>query len=215
MATVSPTPSAPGLPTDVLARLALRGTIRTFPRKTVLIHEGDQSNSLFVIVSGRVKVYLSDKEGREVTLAVQGPGEYFGELVLDGGPRSASVMTLGSTQCLVVRQGELGQFLADNPEFALHLIRDLMRRTRRLTEDVRSLALLDVYGRVARVLIELAHDVDGRQIVIERLTQQDIANRVGASREMVNRILRDLECGGYIHRENDHIVIDRAPPARW
>ena len=193
----------------------MRGTIRTFPRKTVLIHEGDQSNSLFVIMSGRVKVYLSDKEGREVTLAVQGPGEYFGELVLDGGPRSASVMTLGSTQCLVVRQGELGAFLADNPEFALHLIRDLMRRTRRLTEDVRSLALLDVYGRVARVLIELAHDVDGRQIVIERLTQQDIANRVGASREMVNRILHDLERGGYIHHENDRIVIDRAPPARW
>src|SRR5205823_2141153 len=104
---------------------------------------------------------------------------------------------------------------AENPEFALHLICHLMRRTRRLTESVRSLALLDVYGRVAHVLLDLARDVDGRLVITERLTQQDIANRVGASREMVSRILRDLDRGGYIRQEEGRIIIDRPPPARW
>ena len=199
----------------MLARLAQRGSVRSYPRHTVLIHEGDDTNSLFVIVSGRVRVYLSDSDGREVTLTTQGPGEYFGELVLDGGPRSASVMTLESTQCLVVQHGELQQFLAGNSDFMLHLVRDLMRRTRRLTENVRGLALLDVYGRVARVLLELAKDIDGNLVVTERLTQQDLANRVGASREMVNRILRDLDRGGYIRQEDGRIIIDRPPPAHW
>jgi len=91
----------------------------------------------------------------------------------------------------------------------------MMRRTRRLTESVRSLALLDVYGRVARVLLELAKDIDGKHVVPERLTQQDLANRVGASREMVSRILRDLDRGGYIRQEGGRIVINRPPPARW
>jgi CRP/FNR family cyclic AMP-dependent transcriptional regulator len=199
----------------MLARLAQRGSVRSYPRHAVLINEGDDTNSLFVIVAGRVRVYLSDSDGREVTLATQGPGEYFGELVLDGGPRSASVMTLDSTQCVVIKHNELQQFLAENPEFALHLIGDLVRRTRRLTENVRSLALLDVYGRVAHVLLELAHDVDGQLVVTERLTQQDLANRVGASREMVNRILRDLDRGGYIRQEDGRIIIDRPPPAHW
>ena len=215
VANPSPGPGASALPPEILARLAQRGNIRSYPRHTVLIHEGDDTNSLFVIVTGRVRVYLGDSDGREVTLATQGPGEYFGELVLDGGPRSASVMTLESTQCLVVQHAELQQFLASNPEFTLLLVRDMMRRTRRLTESVRSLALLDVYGRVARVLLELAKDIDGKHVVTERLTQQDLANRVGASREMVSRILRDLDRGGYIRQEGGRIVIDRPPPARW
>ena len=205
----------PRLPPDVLARVAERGSVRKFPRNTVLIHEGDDSNALFVIVAGRVKVYLSDSEGREVTLTTQGAGEYFGEMVLDGGPRSASVITLEPTQCLVIPHAGLELFLAESPDFSLHLIRDLMRRTRRLTESVRNLALLDVYGRVARVLLELAHDVDGRLVIAERLTQQDIANRVGASREMVSRILGDLERGGYVHEERGQLVIERTPPPHW
>jgi CRP/FNR family cyclic AMP-dependent transcriptional regulator len=215
MRAVSPASSAAGLPPDILTRLSKQGSIRSFARNAVLIHEGDDSNSLFVILSGRVKVYLSDDNGREITLSLQGPGEYFGEMVLDGGPRSASVITVEPTQCVVVPRSELEKLLVGNPDFALHLIRDLMHRTRRLTDSVRSLALLDVYGRVAHVLIDLAREVDGRQVVAERLTQQDIANRIGASREMVSRILRDLERGGYVHHEGDRIVIDRPPPPRW
>ena len=214
MATVSQTPSTPGLPPDVLARLAQRGSLRAYARNTILIQEGDDSNSLFILVSGRVKVFLSDSEGREVTLTTHGAGEYFGELVLDHGPRSASVITLEPTQCLVVPKGDVERFLANNPDFALHLIRDLMRRTRRLTESVRSLALLDVSGRVARVLLDLAREVDGRLVITERVTQQDIANRIGASREMVSRILSDLERGGYIHHDDGRIVVDRSPPIR-
>jgi len=210
-----PPASIAHLPPDILASLSRHGAVRSFARNVVLIHEGDDSNSLFIILSGRVKAYLADDNGHEITLSLQGPGEYFGEMVLDGGPRSASVVTVEPTQCVVVPRSELEKLLTGNPDFALHLIRDLMHRTRRLTDSVRSLALLDVYGRVARVLIDLARDVDGRQVVTERLTQQDIANRIGASREMVSRIFRDLERGGYVHHEGDRIVIDHPPPPRW
>src|SRR5262245_13189655 len=125
-------PSTSAIPQDMLDRLAKRGSARSFPRNTVLIHEGDETTSLFVIVSGRVRVFLSDDDGREITLGTQGAGEYFGELALDGGPRSASIITLEPTQCLVVRHEELEQLIAENPAFSLHLLRDLMRRTRRL-----------------------------------------------------------------------------------
>jgi len=214
-ATTHSTSTALRLSQELLSQLSQHGNVRTYPAKTILIYEGDDSNSLFVIVSGRVKVYLCDNDGREVTLTTQGPGEYFGEMVLDGGLRSASVVTLEPTQCLVLPHGEVEEFVMCHPDFALQLIRDLMRRTRRLTENVRNLALLDVYGRVARVLLELAHEVDGRLVIAERLTQQDIANRVGASREMVSRILKDLERGGYIHQEGGRFLIDRTPPSHW
>ena len=148
-------------------------------------------------------------------LGTQGPGEYFGEMVLDGGPRSASVMTLEASRFAVIPKNKFRDFVLSHPGFSLHLIEKLIRRTRALTESVKSLALMDVYGRVARLLLALAVPEDGRFVIEERLTQQDIASRVGASREMISRILKDLSIGGYITVDKKRITINKTPPRHW
>jgi CRP/FNR family cyclic AMP-dependent transcriptional regulator len=204
-----------GLTEKHLRSLAQHGVSRRFPKNAVVVHEGDATDSLYIIVSGKVKVYVADESGKEVVLNTEGPGSYFGEMVLDGGPRSASVMTLEPSTFAVVAQSEFRKFLTENPDVAVHIIEKLIARTRALTDSVKSLALLDVYGRVARLLLELAHEEKGKLVIGEKLTQQDIANRVGASREMVSRILGDLSKGGYIDISDKKITINKKPPARW
>jgi CRP/FNR family cyclic AMP-dependent transcriptional regulator len=215
----TPNPKGPS-PDEILSVIALRDTAqhavaRTFPKNTIVVSEGDQTDSLYIIVSGRVKIYVSDDKGKEIVLSEAGPGEYFGEMVLDEGPRSASVMTLEPTQFLVIPGEDFMEFVVKSPEFALHLILKLIRRVRALTNEVKNLALLDVYGRVARMLLDLAVERDGVLVIESRPTQQDMANRVGASREMVSRILGDLVNGGYIEVDRDKITIARALPRAW
>jgi len=188
---------------------------RAYPKSTIIVSEGDRTDSLYIILEGRVKAFVSDDRGHEVVLSTQGPGEYFGEMVLDEGPRSASVMTLEPSRFLVVPKKDFRDFVARNPAFALSLLEKLIHRARALTESVKSLALMDVYGRVARLLLELAEERDGALVIGERLTQQEIASRVGASREMVSRILKDLSTGGYIAIERSRMVLTRRPPAHW
>jgi CRP/FNR family cyclic AMP-dependent transcriptional regulator len=188
---------------------------RAYPRNAVILNEGDPADSIYVIASGAVKFFVSDEGGKELVLGQAGPGEYFGEVGLDGGGRSVSVMTLEPTRISVIPHAEFKAFLAGHPDFALHVIRKLANRIRVLTENVRSLALLDVYGRVARTLLELAVERDGRLVVAEKLTQQDLASRVGASREMVSRILKDLVAGGYISIERKIITLRKQLPPRW
>jgi CRP/FNR family cyclic AMP-dependent transcriptional regulator len=204
-----------GLTQEGIAALADAAIVRTFPKNTIIVTEGDRSDSLYVILSGRVKVYVSDEQGKDLQLNIEGPGEYFGELALDEGPRSASVATLEPCRMAVIANDVLREFLAKHPDAALQLIRGLIGRTRHLTESIKDLALLDVYGRVAKLLLELATEVDGRLVVDVRLTQQDIADRVSASREMVSRILKDLTVGGYIATEGGKIVVQRRPPRAW
>lgn len=189
---------------------------RNFPKNTIILCEGDQSDSLYVILSGKVKVYLSDDEGKEVTLNVQGEDEYFGELaLLDSAPRSASVVTLEKTQLAVISKSAFEQCMEKNPDISLKVSRGLARRLRELSENVRSLALMDVYGRVAHTLLEMAEDQDGKKVIPQKLTQREIASMVGASREMVSRILRDLSIGGYITIEKKIITINERLPAAW
>lgn len=206
---------------DVLTEAELRalsgqGAMKSFPKHAVIVNEGDETDSLFVILSGRVKIYLADEGGREIVLGTQGPGEYFGEMALDGGARSASVMTLEPSKFAVVARPRVREFLRAHPEFSVRLVEKLIRRTRALTESVKSLALMDVYGRVARLLLDLAEE-DGRGalVVREKLTQADVASRVGASREMVSRILKGLVVGGYISVRQKRITVHRAPPRHW
>jgi CRP/FNR family transcriptional regulator, cyclic AMP receptor protein len=161
-----------------------------------------------------VKVFISE-EGRQVTLRQLGPGDYFGEMVLDQGPRSASVMTLEPSSLAMVSRDVFEAFVAAHPDFTLRLIKKLIHFTRGLTNSVRSLALLDVYGRVARLLLDLAVERDGKRVIPEKLTQREIASRVGASREMIGLILRDLSVGGYITVAGREITINRVPPKRW
>ena len=195
--------------------IGVHGIARSFPKNSIIVNEGDVTDSLYIIMEGRVKAFLSDDEGREVVLSTQGPGEYFGEMVLDQGPRSASVMTLEPSRFLMVPKEDFRDFVLKNPAFSVSLIEKLISRVRSLTENVKSLALMDVYGRVARLLLGLAEEIDGVLVIEERLTQQDIANRVGASREMVSRILKDLSIGGYIAQTRERIVLLKKPPAHW
>ena len=146
----------------VVQALAAHGIVRNYPKHAIIITEGDPSDSLYVILAGRVKVYLSEAGGKEVVLDVHGPGSYVGEMAFDDQPRSASVMTLEPCTLSVVTQSRFREFLKREPEAVEHLIRNLIRRARTATENVRSLALLDVYGRVARLLLDLAEDEDGR-----------------------------------------------------
>ena len=199
-----------------LAAVGAHGVARSYPKNTIIVSEGDATDSLYIILEGRVKAFVSDDDGNEMVLSTQGPGEYFGEMVLDEGPRSASVATLDPSKFLVVPKAEFRNFLLGNPAFAISLIDKLISRVRSLTASVKSLALMDVYGRVARLLLELAEERDGGSYVIQqRLTQQDIANRIGASREMVSRILKDLADGGYLTQSRTNIVLHRKPPEHW
>ena len=202
-----------GLSEEQLHALAERTVPRSFPKNAIVINEGDLSDSLYLILSGKVKVYRGDESGKELILDIKGPGQYFGEMVLDERARSATVMTLEPSQFATLSRAEFVAVLLKHPEISLKLIRNLIRVARGLNENVRSLALLDVYGRVARVLIELAvEQEDGKLVIPEKLTQKDIANRVGASREMINRILRDLSQGGYVTVEGGRITINKTPP---
>lgn len=210
----------PALPLDeaiskaLLAAIARHGGTRAYPARAVLINEGDDSDSLFIVLEGRVKVYATSAEGREVVLGELGPGEYFGELSIDGGPRSVSVMTLGPCTCCVVPGAQLRQFLAAYPDFALHLAVKLCRLVRRLTEQVKGLALHNVQGRIVRLLADLSEPAGDERIVARRLTQQDIADRVGSSREMVNRVVKELVAEGRLAlRDGRYVIRGELPPA--
>jgi len=124
-------------------------------------------------------------------------------------------MALEPSRFAVIPRDKVRDFLRSHPDFSVHLIEKLIRRTRVLTESVKSLALMDVYGRVARLLLELATEENGKLVVTERLTHQDIASRVGASREMISKIVKDLSAGGYVTVENRHITINKTPPKHW
>ena len=201
---------------ELLRAIARQGGVRSYPANAVLINEGDTSDTLFILLSGRVKVYSNSADGKEIVITTHGLGEYVGELALDGGVRSASVMTLEPTTCSVVSGANLREFIAAHPDFASHLILKLIRSVREATDSVKSLALEDVYARVIRLLNDVSDPVEGGQRrVRERLTQQDIADRIGASREMVSRIFKDLTAGGYLDVASGRITIVRKPPAAW
>jgi CRP/FNR family cyclic AMP-dependent transcriptional regulator len=203
------------LPQESLRAIAAGGVVRTYPKNAVLINEGDTGDSLFIVLSGKVKVYASNDQGKEVVIDFHGPGEFVGEMSMTGAPRSASVVTVEPTTCALITRTHFREFILAHPDVALHLIEKLISRARRATENVKSLALSDVYGRLVRLLTSLARDVDGRLVVPDRLTQQDIAERVGASRDMISKLMKDLVGGGYLAVEDRTITILRKLPPAW
>lgn len=196
--------------------ITARALPRTYPRNTVIVTEGDDTSSLYLIESGRVKFYLNDEDGHEVTFGTLGAGGYFGELsVLDRQPRSVSVMTLEPTTLGVISREDFMQALRANPELALRLMTRLASRLRELSDEVRALALTNVYSRVTRVLQRMARDEGDLRRIPERLTHQQIAQMVGSSREMVSRIMKELERGEYIRIDDGKIVLQKPFPRRW
>ncbi len=217
MNTTPPFPDAEAaLLAPELVKLAAIGMRREYRKGTLLIHEGDDGDTLFVILSGRVKVFSNDSHDREVTYGVYGPGDYFGEMSLDGGPRSASVITMEATECAVVTRRALRDYMLAQPAFSLHLLITVIHRCRQSTRIARSLALDDVYSRLIHYLNEQARSQpDGTRLVPERMTHLEIASRIGASREMVSRIIKDLEAGGYLSTHDHRLLLQGKLPERW
>ena len=202
--------------TGALADLAARGETRRYRKGTLLIQEGDQGDTLFIILSGRLRAFSMGDKDREITYGVYGPGDYLGEISLDGGPRSASVITLEASSCAVISRLTLMQFIAERPEFAFDLLAKVIRRVRSATLSARQLALNDVYGRLRALLLSLAlPQEDGSLVLSERLTHQEMANRVGCSREMVSRLMKDMERGAYLRVEAQRLRLLRKLPAHW
>ena len=231
---------------ETLRQLAARGEIKRYRKGHLLIEEGERGDTLFIILAGRVRVYGStfggnivgnadapissakDAAEREITFGTYGVGDYFGEMSLDGGLRSASVETLEATECAMVTRHSLKAHIAEHPEFAFDLLAKVIRRARAATLSTKQLALNDVYGRLVLLLrsmekpeapppsfIGSTHaDANPASRITERLTHQEMANRLGCSREMVSRLMKDLERGGYVAVHTDAIHILRSLPSR-
>jgi CRP/FNR family cyclic AMP-dependent transcriptional regulator len=201
---------------DSLRALAQRGEVKRFRKHQRLIEEGTFGDTLFIILSGRLRAFSADDRGREIVYGIYGPGEYLGEMSLDGGPRSASVVAQEAAVCAVITRHTLQEHIAAHPAFAFELLERVIHRARLATQSARSMALLDVYGRVARLLESLAEpQPDGSGLIAEHLTHAEIASRVGCSREMISRLMKDLERGGYVTNAADGARIVARLPDRW
>ena len=191
-----------------LASLTRVAALRRVPRHTAVLHAGDRTDNIYFVLSGLLKVQIADEEGREVILSMLGPGELFGEMgVLDDHPRSATVLAVEPSEVVVIGKNDFKRCLVENPDVSLFIMRNLTRRLRMADRAIESLALLDVYGRVARLLLEASEIIDGRKVVTQKLTKQDIAKMIGASREMVSRVMRDLTAQGLLREEEGQLVL--------
>jgi CRP/FNR family cyclic AMP-dependent transcriptional regulator len=204
-----------GLPQDSVDQLQKKGVQRTYPRGAVIINEGDAATSVFIVLSGRLKVYLGDAGGKEFVLETLSEGDLFGELaLLDNAPRSASVMAIEPCKLLALSASDF-KSLASNPELAARLMQRLTEKVRRLTNTLYVIATRDVFGRLRAFLTERAKP-EGDLMVVEHLTHNDIASRIGCTREMVSRIMRDLVTGGYIEIDSSHrILLRKQLPQSW
>lgn len=204
-----------GLEPQQLDDLVSNSVVRKFSKNTMVVHQGDETDSLYVIIEGNVDVFLQNESGKEIIINSLGPCDSFGELAPLGHiPRQASIIT--KTDCVfsVISRSVFMDSLLTSPSVSMKIIEILVKCIQDLTSDLSSVALDDVYHRVVRVLYKYSDDVDGK-VVTERLTQQDIANRVGATREMVHRILKELKTGGYISIDGKHITIEKKLPPGW
>jgi len=207
--------SATALPPGLLDELVRLGPARQFAKGAIVVSEGEPALSMYVIQQGRLRVYVSDEDGRDVELNVLGPGEYFGELMLDGQVRSASVIALTPARLTMIGRADFERILMQRPDIAFHVIQHLIQRVRSLSRNVQALVSKDVYGRVAQLFNELAREEAGVRFVPGPLSQQTIADRVGASRSMINRILQDLSAGGYVAVSRERIVLRKPLPRHW
>ena len=193
---------------DDLALLARVVSRKSYVRGSLILATGDPTDSLYILISGRIKVFMSDLDGKEVILSILGPNEFFGEMgLIDNNPRSANVVALEPCALICISEPDFKRCLADNFDMAMTVMRGLVKRLREADNQIGSLALMDVFGRVARLLLETAEVIDGEKVVTKKLSKQDIARMIGASREMVSRVMKHLQEAGYIEVRADTIII--------
>ena len=200
-----------------LARLARRGVAHPYRKGSLLIEEGERGDTLYIILAGRLRAFSTNlAQDREITYGTYGPGEYVGEMGLDGGARAASVEALEPTVCAVVTRTTVQAHIAEHPAFAFELLAKVIGRARAATLSARQMALNDVYGRI-KLLLESMVGPPGADgwADAERMTHRDMAARVGCSREMVSRVLKDLETGDHLHATPAHFRVRLPLPARW
>ena len=202
---------------DDLRELAARGVRHGYGKGRLLIEEGDEAYTMYIVISGRLRAFSAHPvNGREITYGTYGPGDFVGEMSLDGGPRSASVETLERTVCAAVTRPTLEAFIAERPAFAFELLARVIRSARRATLTARQLALNDAYGNLKAWLeAEAAPAADGTRWIERRPTHRELASRIGRSREMVSRLLKDLETGGYVVVEGGGWRLAKALPEKW
>ena len=206
-----------GLSEDNINKLvALTKTIE-LPKNHTIVNAGDRGDSMYIILEGSLKVYQTDNHDKQIVFAILTAGDYFGEMsLLDGKERSASIATKEQSILLRLRKADFDTLVANSPNFCNHLLIGLCERLRAANTKISNLAHMDVYGRVAGLLMESSEPCGNHYIVREHLTHQDIADRIGSSREMVSKILRDLSFGRYISQEqNKNIIIHKHLPHAW
>ncbi len=195
-----------------LADIAIR---RSYKKNMVIIQQGDDTNTMFILIEGEMRVYVEDEEGKQLTVRILKPGDSFGEVALIGDfPRTASVVTITDTVVAAFSREKYLSFLKQHPEIALALAKALAKIVRDTTEELGSIALCDVYGRIIHIFEKYAVEADDRRLV-PRFTHREIAGMIGSSREMVSKILKDLENGSYISITDKHYVINKNLPANW
>lgn len=197
---------------ESLAEIAMR---RTYRKNIVIIREGDETSSMFLLIEGQMRVYVEDEQGKQLTLRILEPGDSFGEVALIGNfPRTASVITL--TDCVVAAfsRKKYLSFLEQYPEILMALARNLANMVRDTTAELSNIALSDVYGRITYIFEKYAVETDGHRLV-PKFTHREIAGMIGSSREMVSKILKQLEKGSYISMTDKHYVINKNLPAHW
>ena len=198
-----------GLPEAQLDHIAKMAVLRQVPRHKTIVFVGAKTDSLFVIVSGSAKVLNRDAEGREVILSMLEAGECFGGMgLIDDSPRSADVVANEACELLVISKADFTRALSENTELCLNIMKSLVLRLREANHKIESLALMDVYGRVAKLLLDNSEKENGVRIVKRKITKLDMAKMVGASRELVSRVMKDLEHRGFVRVESGRIVLN-------
>jgi len=188
----------------LLTQVLLR---KPYPKNSTVVAAGDPADALYIVISGRLKVIMRDKEGKEVILAILSQGDFFGEMgLIDQAPRSATVVAIDSCELLTMTRADFTKCLQKNFDLTMNVILGLVKRLRDADRKIGSLALMDVCGRVARLLMEMAETVDGQKVVT-KLPKQQIAKMVGATREMVTRVMKEMERGGHIEVRAHQILL--------
>lgn len=187
-----------------------------FRKSAILMSEGETGESLYIINSGKVKIFVSDENGNEITLFIEGPGSYIGEIsLLDNSPRTASAVTMEKTEVISISKKDFFDVIKENPDIAFNIINALTKKLRRSTETIRSLALKNVYQRLVLKLLELSEEENSDRFIATKYSHLELGKMIGASREMVGKVMAELVRGEYIEQRDNKLFLLKIFPHDW